>query len=154
MRCDTCFGQTPLTSSFPIATVEQAEITRIDLSPLANLAIEFVLPVLSVLAGLALRRVLTWLRISEEARVRAYLEDAMQHGIQFARNRALAAGKRLDRIAVRDEMLADAVNYIVPKVPAALTRFGITPDGLRERLSARLGLVDPVTGSPSTIQPG
>jgi hypothetical protein len=123
----------------------------VDLTPVVSYGVELLfggilLPVL----GWAARRLSQSLRISDDDQVRRYLEQALLNALEFARELALQQGGNLADVQVRNRLVEDAANYVMPRVPDALKRFGIEPDGLREMLTARLGSVAAISSLPSS----
>lgn len=102
--------------------------------------------------GLALlRRVMDWLRISADDKVRRHAEEAFRLALDWAHQRALAQDRPLTAAAV----VEDAAGYLKDKVPDTLRRFRIDEEGLRERLAARLAVHGPwfVEDAPSPGDP-
>ena len=61
----------------------------------------------------------------------------------------LRRSEDISRWEVRDEMTAVAAQYVVDSVPKGLRHFKIDEEGLRRRVTARIGLIDP----PLTLEP-
>lgn len=112
-------------------------------APLVAYAVELAMAALLTLAAWLARRVAGWLRLKEDGEVRSYLDSALIHALEWARERALAEGRNLSDIKVRAELVELAADYVLPKVPDALRRFGVTPGALTDMLTARLGEVAP-----------
>ncbi|WP_372072441.1 hypothetical protein P7L75_09400 [Tistrella mobilis] len=93
-----------------------------------------------VVGGYAVRlihRGLRYLGLAEDARVRAYLEDATLAAVDYAMRRvgarAVAAGSELEQTLV-----SVAANYLERRVPDALSRFGLAGTDLADYVTARL----------------
>lgn len=116
--------------------------TVVDISGLLDIGIKLGGAVIAALLVVAYRRLSVWAGVSLEEKDRAAIDQAIANGIGLAVQRASEAGRNIARVDVQSRMLAEIYNYAAPKVPDALARFGITPDGLKERIKARLGASD------------
>ncbi len=119
----------------------------IDLTPLFGPAIE-------VLAGLLLMVgmwSIAWagrkLKFSAEvdklvgdSKVREYLEAGLARAIDYGKDRAVKElGKaRVAKIEVENEAVEQAANYMIARVPEALARLGVTKEGVKDLVRARL----------------
>jgi hypothetical protein len=112
--------------------------TTIDLTAILyyviDLAAAALFAVLSWAGGLLARK----LKLEADSEVRRYLDEAIRRAIDYGVSRAREFGKDLSEVDVRSEIVADAVDYLIPKIPDALKRFGITPDALADMVRARL----------------
>lgn len=70
--------------------------------------------------------------------IRSYLETALQNGLNWAQLKVLEEAKDIKDPEVKSELLADAANYVLDKVPDAVDHFGLTPDRMLELIEARL----------------
>jgi hypothetical protein len=68
----------------------------------------------------------------------ATVEAAMNNGIKWALSRAQTAADQNAVVTPKEAIIAMAANYALPKIPTALSSLGITPQGLAERIEARL----------------
>lgn len=66
------------------------------------------------------------------------VENAMQKGLTYALSVAHKDADDRGMITPKDALVANAANYVLPKIPAYLAALGITPQGLAERIEARL----------------
>ena len=110
----------------------------IDMAPMVDTAASLLSAMLLAGGLWVIRRALAWLQLSEDEKVRAYLETALQNAITFARNRVVAGGAEHAQIEVRNQVVAEATSYIVARVPDALKRFGIDEEAARDLVLARL----------------
>jgi hypothetical protein len=130
--------------------------TTIQLAPLIDVAASLLLALLLGLGVFAIQRGLAWLKLSEDEKIRGYLEAAMRNGVTFALHKArerIGAGATVD---VRNEVVAGAANYVIERVPDALKRFGVTEDGVRDMVLARINpgvLVPPPAAAPAPPAP-
>lgn len=119
--------------TFPIVLPKELVTTLLDAALMATWA------------GLIwlIKRGAEWLNISRESKQVDRLEDGMNTALMYAHELALLAGKDIRIADVRSELVATAANYLLPKMPGTMKALKIDPDGLRERLTARLGYVAP-----------
>ena len=128
----------------PAPALAQDAAYPIDLSPLVDAAIAAAAVVLTSLAGWLARRAARWLGESADSDMRIGLEMGLANAIGWAREQAERRADDVSRIEVRSRIVAEAAGYLLPKMPAALTHFGIDEEGLRERLEARLAMTVPL----------
>jgi hypothetical protein len=127
----------------------------VDLSPLVTTVISFAIAALTAGLGWAAQRLLAAVHLSNDARVRQFLDEVMKLALSWAQEHAARAGSNLSHVQVRQQLVADALNYVKTSAPDALQRFGITPDRLQQMLEARLGVVvadppaNPNAGAPA-----
>lgn len=96
----------------------------------------------------AAKRAADWLQLSNDARVREYLNTAMENGVAWAetemtrRLAGLAAdGKATPSPNDIELVIQDAAGYVAATVPDALKHFGITPGTLKQIVQTRLSVV-------------
>ena len=110
-------------------------------APLLDVAIQLLASILLGVGSWAAWRVTTWLRLSNDEKVRGYLNTALENAVTWAaaeaRRRVIMAGGAPQP----GDMVPDAVQYVVQRVPGALSHFGITPDGVRDMVEKRLARV-------------
>lgn len=110
------------------------------LSPLIPLVAEFAAAVLfAILSGVGYR-LIQWLRLGSDSRIRAYLIETLERAVELAEARmirSIAAGAVPGEAEWR-EAGAEAARYVRDRVPDALKHFGVTPQGLAEMVEARL----------------
>jgi len=105
-------------------------------APLLDVAIQLLASILLGVGSWAAWRVTTWLRLSNDEKVRGYLNTALENAVTWAANEARR--RVLPDSAPAPPDPQDAVQYVVQRVPGALQHFGITPDGVRQMVEARL----------------
>lgn len=110
------------------------------LSPLIPLAAEFAAAVLfAILSGVGYR-LIQWLKLGSDSRIRGYLIETLERAVELAEARmvrSMAAGA-LPSEADWQAAGAEAAGYVRDRVPDALKHFGVTPAGLAEMVEARL----------------
>lgn len=111
---------------------------QVDLAPLANAAIIVAAGVLTPVGAWLGMKVANWLHLRNDDKARAVLESAIQYGIQYGLSRAQEASRQGFDVDIKNETIASAVNYVAPKVPAAMARLKITPDSLAQIVETRL----------------
>jgi hypothetical protein len=139
-----------------VAFAEEAARPGVDLSPaIAQLSDAVFLGVQA--AGLALIGFLTrWVakklgneKLAENDAIRTYLNTAFTNAIGFAHTKfktyIAGSGRKLTRIEIENDLVRFAVGFMLGKVPDALKHFGITEEGIRDMIVARLpeSLLDP-----------
>jgi hypothetical protein len=113
------------------------------LSPILNELIQLLASAILGLGSWAIVRVLRWLRLSEDEKVRGYLNAALDNAVGWAvadlRRRMPSAelGPGVGH-AARVGVVNEAASYIAQRVPDALKRFGVTPEGVRDMVEKRL----------------
>ena len=115
------------------------ETFSIDLSPILSTVVQILFGLVLTIGTWALGKLATRLGLEADDKVRGYLETALQSGVAFAREKALLAGQDFSRIEVRNQAVATAANYVISRVPDAVTKFGITDESLNKMIQARLG---------------
>ncbi len=115
----------------------------IDLRPFFN---EVVFPlagaVLTALGGWAVQRIGRLAHIQMNEKQSHMVEVALHNAIEYAVQKAQTAADSHAIVTPKNELVATAVNYILPKIPDALKSLKITPEGLKQRIEARLASHD------------
>lgn len=114
-------------------------MTLIDLKPLID---EVLFPLLAT----AITPFVAWavykagqlLHVQLTAAQTQTLETAMQNGINFALSQAQTYADAHGIVPTKSDLIATATNYVLPKVPDALAKLGISPAGVAQRIEARL----------------
>lgn len=114
---------------------------QIDLRPLLDAVWPLIVAVVTAIVGILARKLLSWLNLSEDRMVREYLEVAIVNGLELARQRL---GTVTPGVTTKSQVVAEASNYVVARVPDALKRFDITEATLKRLVEARLGMVEPL----------
>lgn len=114
---------------------------KIDLRPLLDAAWPLIVAVVTAIVGILARKALSWLNLSEDRMVREYLEVALVNGLELARQRlgAVPLGT-----TTKSELVAEASNYVIARVPDALKRFDISEASLKRLVEARLAAIEPL----------
>jgi len=107
---------------------------QVDLAPIVN---QVVIPVLTPLLGAGalwvLNKAAKLLHVNIQAQQRVVLETAISNGIAYA-DQVLAAHETVQT----SDRVAQALNYVLPKVPVAMKDLGVTPAQLGDLILARL----------------
>lgn len=113
--------------------------TVVDVQPIIDAVVGALAALLLAVGTWAAKMLGDRLGLAKDSEVRGYLETAIQSGIGWGKEKALALGhKDFAKIDVRNQVVAAAVSYVVKATPDALRRFGLTDDRLRELVLARL----------------
>lgn len=112
-------------------------IFAINLTPLVDTAGGLLAAVLTALAIWGAQRLMSWLKISEDEKVRAYLETAITNSIAWARTKLNDQAGSIT-VTTKNKVVHDAATYLVDRVPDALKRFGIDEAAARDLVLARL----------------
>ena len=115
---------------------------EIDLTPVLDMGIDLLAVVLMGLGTWALAKLGRKFGLEADDQIRLVLQEALEKGVGYARERAREQGDDFARIEVRNAAAATAANYVIGRVPQAAAHFGLNEDGLRELVRARLGGVD------------
>lgn len=111
----------------------------IDLRPLFD---QVVFPLASAalagVGGWAVQRIARLAHIQMNAKQAQTVEVALHNAIEFALAKANKAADGKLVLTPKNEVVATAVNYILPKIPDTLKSLNITPKGLQDRIEARL----------------
>ena len=114
----------------------------VNLSPLLMLLFEYLaVPILMVLIAIVVAfgmRFYKRLGLGNDDIVRGYLQDAMRMGVDYALTKAKVKLGQPVTVTIRNQVIADAAAYVINAAPGAVRHFGITPDGVMERIIARL----------------
>ncbi len=118
----------------------------IDFRPLVNEVVwPLIVAVVTAIVGILARKALSWLNLSEDRMVREYLDVALVNGLELARQRL--GGVPLGA-TTQHQVIAEASNYVITRVPDALKRFGIDQNGLRRLIEARLASTESLSITP------
>lgn len=113
-------------------------MNTIDLKPLLDVLIQFGALILTGVLAWAVKRAADYFHVAKDSELRTVVSGAIDNGIAFAVAKAKDAEARGATIHTKDQMIANAANYVLPKVPDALAKLGVTPDHLAEIITAKL----------------
>lgn len=112
---------------------------------MSDFAREFVLAglgtfgtLLLAVGTIAIRRFSDWLKLASDDRIRAYLQEALELGVEYGVSRVRAYAGAAD--TPRKAVVREAASYVAARVPDALEKFGIDGDALNAMIEARLPL--------------
>lgn len=112
---------------------------NIDLTPLVDQVIyPLIAACVAPFVALLVQKLTLFLHIKMEAQQQQALETALTNGINFALSRAKTYADANGVVVSKSSLIQQAANYVLPKVPGTLKSLGITPDGVAERIEARL----------------
>jgi len=95
-----------------------------------------------------------------DSAVRSYLDPAIDKAVAYGQLKVTQLATDKATVDVHNETVAQAVNYLLARVPEALDHFGIDEASLKQMVEARLGswlgiVVDPTNpAAPVTPVPG
>lgn len=126
-----------LLAYIPIAVAADEPSTVLDLSPLLQTIIGLAAAAIGAVGTWAISWLGTKLKLEADSQIRTYLDQALVNGITYARQKLgeKAAGVRVD---AGHPLVAEAAEYVMQYVPDALAQFGITEQGVRDLVLARL----------------
>lgn len=120
------------------STTEPAGDAIVDLWPIVEPLLELAAVALTVTGAWAIRRLLAWLKLAEDARVRAYLEEGWYSALAYGREVAEQTLRGRSAIEIRNVAVRHAADYMTRAFPDGLRHFGITPQRTQEILTAKL----------------
>ncbi|WP_420411588.1 inadl protein [Roseibium sp.] len=126
---------------FPLPAFAQ---TTVDFSPVIEQVIGGVFSVVGVAAVWLLNKALdafkerTGIELDDQYARR--LDGALWNAINYGQVKAQETLAKHGKIDIRNELLANAINYAMESVPDALKHFDISQDRLLDMLEARLGM--------------
>jgi hypothetical protein len=118
-------------------------MSHIDFAPLANLAITFLCTVLTLIAPVIALKLVQLLHLQGDDKARSVIASAIENGVALGKARAaeaIASGVNVD---VKNAVIANAMDYVLPKVPDAMKRLNVTPEGVASRIEAKLATPRP-----------
>jgi hypothetical protein len=115
----------------------------IELGGLLTTILELVFAGLLLFVPWVTTKVLSWVRLDSDAKIRALIEEGLKNALAYAKSQMAERLKPGLSIEVKNELLATAAGYAVSHIPDALEHFGITPELLHEKLEARLRKEEP-----------
>jgi hypothetical protein len=113
---------------------------NIDLTPLASLVIQILVPIVLAVGGLAIGQVARWLHLGNEAQLRDALQLAAVNGAAFAMSQvgAIGAAGGLS-VAVKSKVIAAGAGYVLAHVPDAARKLGASQEAIERLVEAKLG---------------
>ncbi len=134
---------------FVVATLLSFFITgssfaaTVDLTPVIDYGVQVLTGVLVAVASGAVAMIGRKFKIAgdiaDEIHATEKLERAIQLGFNYARRKT---GFEISKIEVKSKLVAMAIEYILPKIPNALKKLGISPESLAERIESRFSELD------------
>lgn len=120
------------------------------MNALLEVALQILAGILLVVGTYAIARLAAWLKLGTDDKFRAYLNQALERGIDLAIANLRARLPSYGRPAPPElaELIGHVADYAAARVPDALTRFGVGDQGLRDMIAARLATRFPA-GSPA-----
>ena len=121
----------------PIAFAGPVIDGAVDISPVTE---PFLFGLVTAIGAMLLwlfRWVVAWLKLSVDSAFRAYVQDALEKGIAYARNAAVEWAREHGEVPVRNRIVETAVEYVLLAVPGGLKWLGIDQEGVRRRIEAR-----------------
>ncbi|NJO64298.1 MAG: hypothetical protein HC836_40865 [Richelia sp. RM2_1_2] len=115
-------------------------LTTIDLTSVWPVILEIGAGVVLAMGIWAIKKLIAKIGLEADEKVRDYLIGAIQSGITFGKNKALAEVNSDDwsKVDVRDIVLAQAVTYTLTRVPDAVKKFKLTEQDIKDLVLARL----------------
>lgn len=124
--------------------------TAIDFSPLVNEALSALASAALALSVWGIHRAAVWLGLKQDSEVRAYLERAAEAGIAMVRVKAGDALSGRLTVDAKIALAQEVGQYLVDRVPDAVTRFGLHGDALTDYVLGRLGEPLALSTGPET----
>lgn len=126
-----------------LLAASSAHAETVDLSPVVSLATQILQPLLLTVATWFVARigqaVTKHLGLKFEDAQRQVVNDALNNALSFGVTKiASQVGSDALKVDLKSAVVAHAANYAITAIPATLQHFGITPDRLKDMLTARL----------------
>lgn len=110
----------------------------VDLTPIYEVVVSTLAVLLMALGSYAITKLSQKLRIDADSQFNAILNDALVNAVDYAVELAHRRGESVSKLDVRNQVVADAVNYVMEGVPDVLRHFGLTPERISKLVLARL----------------
>lgn len=127
----------------------------VDLQPLLQTALDFIVPILGLLASYATWKLGAWFTsktgIEVDRQAHATLNTVLQRGIQMGADKLRGMGSDFAKVEVKNELIATAANFAVMQAPGTLARFDLTPQKLENMIRARLAENVPELAQPMLL---
>jgi hypothetical protein len=127
--------------------------TTIDLSPVLTPLLQLAGLVLTGVASWALGRVAQHFRVATQSALFQNVLGAVDRGIAFGQQTVQADITAHGQVAVSNAVQAQAVQYVVDKLPGTLKALDITPAHVADLVLAKLPPPDPVPAPPPAAVP-
>jgi len=111
---------------------------EIDLTPLLDVGLQILAGILLAVGTWAVSKIAKKVGIEVDDAARAYVREAIQGGIDYAVKAAKAAGKDVTKIEVKNELVADAVNYVLAQVPDGIRKLNLTQENVENLVRRHL----------------
>ena len=79
-----------------------------------------------------------YLNIQIDAKTREYLETALMSGLAWAETKAVERAEKLKQPTTKDQKIGQAADYVIDRIPDALTHFGLDRGSIVQLIEARL----------------
>lgn len=122
--------------------------TVVDVGPVLETLLGSLAAAVMAIGSWALARLAKRLGLEADSKIRAYLDEALYRAIGYATSRLRDEGTPI-LIDVKSELVARATNYILDRVPDAVSHFGLDSRSIGRLIEARLPALpsDPPAGS-------
>lgn len=115
----------------------------IDLRPLLDgvvfpILVAVLAPLLTFFGVAAVNAVAKAAHITVDDKARGVIETAINNGLSLAVAKLQPAADQVAQLHTNNAMISEVAAYVLPKVPDALARLGITPAHLGELIQARI----------------
>ena len=130
------------------AMAQDAAGTTIDLWPYIEPLVEIAFVVALGFASLLVRRGLTWLGVHLDDRRRQLVDDGLYKALSLGRAKLVDRLQGMSAIEIRNETVREGARFMLDTYLESLTSFGITPEGVRDRLLLRYADLFPDPAEP------
>jgi hypothetical protein len=115
----------------------------VDLTSIATTLLGLAMAAVTAAIPILVPALLKRLNVANNADLAGKLENALSAAAGVAYQTAVdrASNGGLANIQVKNAALAAGAGYVVAKMPDTLRTLGVTPDGVRDMVSARLGVL-------------
>lgn len=115
----------------------------VEIGQLLQVLLEFLTAALLVGVPWVTAKLLGWIKLDKDAKMRALVETGLRNALEYAKNQLEDKIKAGVTVEIKNEVVNTAVGYAVSHIPDALRHFDITPELLKEKLKARLWIAPP-----------
>lgn len=112
----------------------------VNVTPVLNAGLEILAGLALALASLAAHKLVGWLKLSSDDKVRSYLDDAIEGALQYGLGKvgALQANGAFN-VELQDKAVQLALGYVTAHVPDAVKHFGLDEAGVERLVLSKLG---------------